>query len=347
LDELVRFPARRKQLLTRGDISKVSKIMEPIRQGDEYIIPESSPTWTNLLRLEWTRHVLDEPKYYEEMSRNPEEAREEYKEEQKHDEEGEGENDELAAILGRDSLLRLHIPAITDEKQPLLPFMAILGVSFERVGLGQRTDASIFSKDNLVKYVRTTTKPIGIVDLRARDQGALFVKPEAFYGAVTILVYLPNQQVGILMDPNGEPSIELKNIPASLETAWNNAMVVKRQLIRIPMANERPPLVAAAPKKKLLRIPMQNNEEPEPIKPKRELRIPMNNDEKPSAPKPKLRISMANQIPVVANRTLRRVRFANEEGKSRTQSKTFVTEEPVSAIKRNQTKRKIRSNLFE
>ena len=83
LDELVRFPARRKQLLTRGDISRVSKIMEPIRQGDEYIIPESSPTWTNLLRLEWTRQILEEPEYYEEMS-----SRDEYKEERKHEEEG-------------------------------------------------------------------------------------------------------------------------------------------------------------------------------------------------------------------------------------------------------------------
>ena len=451
LDELVRFPARRKQLLTRGDISRVSKIMEPIRQGDEYIIPESSPTWTNLLRLEWTRQILEEPEYYEEMS-----SRDEYKEERKHEEEGLNEEvtprgmpPELAAILGRGSPLRLHVPAISDEKQPLLPFMAILGVTFDRVGLGKRTDAPILTKDNLIKYVRTTTRPIGIVDLRTRDQGALFVKPEAFYGAVSILVYLPNQQVGILMDPNGEPSIELTNLPASLETAWKNALVVKRQLIRIQKENEQPPpLVAAAPKKKLLRIPKVNNEpEPEPIKPKRKLRIakaneepkapsarpktklriPKANDnelqqlfsakpkpersipkenEKPElplavpqkpiqeeeekmpetakrklriskvnqeveepvpppeavkpklripkadaerepAPKTKLRIPKENQVPVVANRTLRRVRFANEEGKAITQPKPFYQNKPVSNIRRNQTKRKLRSNLFE
>ena len=69
IDELVRFPARRKQLLKRGRISTVTKIMEPIRHGDEYIIPEDSPTWTNLLRLEWTHKILEKPKYYEEMSR--------------------------------------------------------------------------------------------------------------------------------------------------------------------------------------------------------------------------------------------------------------------------------------
>lgn len=401
LDELVRFPARRKQLLTRGDISKVSKIMEPIRQGDEYIIPESSPTWTNLLRLEWTTHVLEKPEYYEEMSRKPEEVRED--EAREEDEEKHAEDDltprdmppELVAILGRKSPLRLHVPAILDEKQPLLPFMAILGVTFDRVGLGQKTDARVLSKDNLMKYVRTTTRPIGIVDLRTREQGALFIKPEAFYNAVPILVYLPNQQVGILMDPNGEPSIELQNLPISLKQAWDNALVVKRQLIRIQNANEQsPPLVAAAPKKKLLRIPMNENEEPipEPIKPKRRLRImnvnaeeqappkskpklripnvnqveasvvepePESQEERkkePMAvssvvsakPKPKLRIQEANQVPIVANRTLRRVRFANEEeGKKLIEPKVFDKNKPVSNIKRNQTKRKLRSNLFE
>jgi hypothetical protein len=71
IDELIRFPMRRKQLMTRGQISKVTKIMEPIRQGDEYIIPEGTPTWTNLLRFEWTKQALETPLYYEEMSRKP------------------------------------------------------------------------------------------------------------------------------------------------------------------------------------------------------------------------------------------------------------------------------------
>jgi hypothetical protein len=82
IDELVRFPARRKQLMRRGYISKVTKIMEPIRQGDEYIIPEASPTWTNLLRFEWTKTVLEKPLYYEEMSREVNES-EELEEEKK------------------------------------------------------------------------------------------------------------------------------------------------------------------------------------------------------------------------------------------------------------------------
>ena len=66
IDELVRFPARRKQLMTSGEVSKISKILQPIHDGDQYIIPEVPTTWTNLLRLDWTRHVIEEKKYYEE-----------------------------------------------------------------------------------------------------------------------------------------------------------------------------------------------------------------------------------------------------------------------------------------
>jgi hypothetical protein len=55
IDELIRFPARRKQIMSQGKISKLSTILQPIRQGDQYIIPESSPTWTNL-------HLVARPK---------------------------------------------------------------------------------------------------------------------------------------------------------------------------------------------------------------------------------------------------------------------------------------------
>lgn len=413
LDELIRFPARRKQLLTRGDISKVSKIMEPIRQGDEYIVPEASPTWTNLLRLEWTRHILEKPEYYEEMSRKAEEEAEDV-EEEKHAEEGLEDSltprdipPELKAILGKGSRLRFHVPAITEEEKPLLPFMALLGVSFARLGL--RPNASVLAKDNLVKYVRTTTRPIGIIDLRTRDQGALFVKPEAFYGAVTILVYLPDR-VGILMDPNGEPAVEMDNLPASLKAAWKNAIAVKRQVVRIPNANDEVlPLVASAPKKKLFRIPNASNEDEQaPVKQKKKFRIPNASNEEPKPkpkpkfripnasneeeeekplpapvqaspkpkrpfripnaseeqalpsvsvkPKPKFRIPNANneepnvkpsQVPVVSNRTLRRVRFANEEGQKLRQPLAFYEDKPVTEMKRNQTKKKLRQNLFE
>ena len=107
--------------MRKGEISKVSTIVQPIRQGDQYIIPESSPTWTNLLRLDWARQIPEEPKYYEEMSR---EATAENEAPPK------GEMPaELEAILGEDTPIRLSIPDVPDKTQPLTPYQGILGIN--------------------------------------------------------------------------------------------------------------------------------------------------------------------------------------------------------------------------
>jgi hypothetical protein len=52
------------------------------------------------------------------------------------------------------------------------------------------------------------------------------------------------------------------------------------------------------------------------------------------------------QVPTVSNRTLRRVRFANEEGQQLTLPKYFAKNSQIIEPKKNQTKRKLRSNLF-
>jgi hypothetical protein len=173
--------------------------------------------------------------------------------------------------------------------------MTILGTSFEQLGL--EPNATMLSKDNIVRYVRATSKPIGIVDIRERERGAVFVKPEAFYDAVTILVYLPNGLIGALMDPNGELAVRIENLPPSLKGAWDGATVVKKQKFRIQMG-EPVPLVATAPKKRLYRVPRGNvaeNVEPmEKPKPKPKYRVP--GFAKPSKPKPKYKVPMGANV---------------------------------------------------
>ena len=168
IDELVRFPARRNQLMKKGQISKVSKMVEAIRQGNEYIIPESSPTWTNLLRFEWTKQIIEQPKYYEEMSTSPEEEAERKKQE------GRRMPEQLLQLIGRDSSLEFQLPNIIDMTQPLLPFMTMLGTSFEQLGLP--TSTSHLEKDQMTKYIQVTSKPLGIIDLRG-EPSVTFAKP--------------------------------------------------------------------------------------------------------------------------------------------------------------------------
>jgi hypothetical protein len=214
--------------MKRGEVSKVSTIVAPIRQGDQYIIPESSPTWTNLLRLDWARQIPEEPKYYEEMSR---EATAE------NEEPPEGEMPaELEAILGEGTPLRLSVPDVPDATQPLTPFQGILGVTLSQMGLAD--DAKKLKKENLIKFVQTASKPIGVIDLTGNnnsdEDSVQFVRPfTGSFDSVTIFVFLPDQ-IGLLIQEEGESSVKIAALPETIQELYKEAAVV--QLRRRPVA---------------------------------------------------------------------------------------------------------------
>jgi hypothetical protein len=65
IEELIRFPERRKQLLQQ-EVGQFVKIFAPFRSGNQYIVSEDLPAWSEMLRLSWLKK--DEQKYIEEYS---------------------------------------------------------------------------------------------------------------------------------------------------------------------------------------------------------------------------------------------------------------------------------------
>jgi hypothetical protein len=236
IDELVRFPNRRRQLMKRGEISKVSSIVQPIRQGDQYIIPESSPTWTNLLRLDWARQIPEEPKYYEEMGREPNIQIDE--------EELKGEMpSELKAILGDDTTLRLSVPDVPDKSQPLVPLSGVLGITLQQLGLNNEEQR--LKKENLVRYVQATSKPIGMIDLsgaNSEEDGIQFIKPAIGgpFDSVTVIIFL-SDQVGILIQEEGEQTVKIASLPETLQEVFREAPIVRlrKRPVATPLEEEQ------------------------------------------------------------------------------------------------------------
>jgi hypothetical protein len=186
----------------------VSAIIQPIRQGDQYIIPESSPTWTNLLRLDWARQIPEEPKYYEEMSREaPENSP------------INGEMPpELEEILGEGTPLRVI------RLNKLIELEGILGITLEQFGLKEN-----ITKENLVKYVQLKSKPIGIMN--AND--IQFVRPfTGSFDSVTIIVFLENY-IGILIEEEGESTVKIASLPEKIQELYENAgrVQIKKRVI--------------------------------------------------------------------------------------------------------------------
>ena len=226
IDELVRFPIRRKQIMAR-EISKVSTIVQPIRQGDQYIIPESSPTWTNLLRLDWAKQIPEEVKYYEEMSREGTTPQ------------VEGNlTPELEEMLGKDTTIRL-----SKTYDNLKPFQGILGITLSQIGLPDNSQK--LGKENLILYVKQMLKPVGIIE----NNTIHFTRPATgSFDVVTIFVFL-GDQIGLLVEEEGEPTVKISSLPENIQELYKKASIVqiKKEVVN-PVKKRRPLVAMKSPK---------------------------------------------------------------------------------------------------
>jgi hypothetical protein len=68
LDELIRLPIKRQELLTNG-VRRIEIPATNIHIGTQWILPENTPAWYDLLRGE-SQESLENPEYYEEFSRS-------------------------------------------------------------------------------------------------------------------------------------------------------------------------------------------------------------------------------------------------------------------------------------
>jgi len=67
IEELVRFPLKRKELLTKR-VRQYVTLRAPFRSGDSYIIPEYLPQWSDLLRMDWMKKKMEVPRHIEEFA---------------------------------------------------------------------------------------------------------------------------------------------------------------------------------------------------------------------------------------------------------------------------------------
>ena len=239
VDELVRFPARRKQLMSKGKISKLSTIIQPIRKGDQYIIPESSPTWTNLLRLDWTIQLSEQPQYYEEMSRETEEMKGEYE-----------IPDELRRILGDDSPFHVQYLSTADPARPLLPLEAILGFSLDALKIN--SSETVLKRDDLIQYVLASKLPIGMINLsgKHREEPPIqFVTAKNEQVDVILILVFLQDEMGILVQEDDQHRVPIELLPNPIKRRWEDAGRIdfSRAPPPGPVVPRRPkPLVARA-----------------------------------------------------------------------------------------------------
>jgi len=75
IDELIRFPVKREELL-RKKVNTYTKLTQGFRTGkdekkDQYIVPENSADWFELLRMDWLKDTKEQPRHTEEFWKIP------------------------------------------------------------------------------------------------------------------------------------------------------------------------------------------------------------------------------------------------------------------------------------
>lgn len=190
IEELLRFPERRRQLL-REDVPTMVKMTDAIRIKDQWILPETSLAWADLLRLDWVQSGKERKLFFEEMSRTAEvpatvaatvaktalkttaATTEAPTTAAKTEAIAETEapattttTNELPQVFvelfGEDDpkvkALFLYKVENPDETQPLRPYLSLLGLGPADLGLPE--DALALTKDAIKKLVTLARRPI-------------------------------------------------------------------------------------------------------------------------------------------------------------------------------------------
>ena len=168
-EELLRFPERRQQLM-KDKVSSLVSIQDAIQVNDQYILPETSLAWFDLLRLEWMKPTEEKKLFFEEMSGKPPAA---------------GPPAAAATAAGPPATaaaaepekLPRRLVALLGSEDPktkavflfkqksLANFLPPLQISMEELGIPR--DSAAFSKDSLKRLVSFLRQPVLQIDIRS------------------------------------------------------------------------------------------------------------------------------------------------------------------------------------
>ena len=165
LEELLRFPERKQQLLT-GKVSTLVSLKDAVRIGDQYVLPEGSVAWHDLLRLDWIESGKEMKKYYEEMSRKEGAENEGVNNAERAVLESEALPESLTTLFGKDdpktkSFVLLKAP-VREGLSALNPFLVPLGTSAGELGMPETS--STLDRDALKRLTLLTRRPILYID---------------------------------------------------------------------------------------------------------------------------------------------------------------------------------------
>ncbi len=222
IEELLRFPERRRQLLEK-QVSPLVPLKDPILIRHQYIIPQASIAWQDMLRTDLIGSVKEVKKFYEEMSGDAKPRAPVVVE----GEEGVIPTN-LGNLLGEDKEIQglyLYRPKLGESKSTMQPFLVSLGVFESNIGLEE--DAKALTADSMRELTLLTRRPIMQVDIRENNINLLSFAPAKRMKDPTplILVAMDNDRGGpamISLSPTSPIPVPINRLPSGLKSLYED-----------------------------------------------------------------------------------------------------------------------------
>jgi hypothetical protein len=207
IEELLRFGGKRKQLFDQK-VSQLAILDGPIRKGDQYIIPEKSSVWTDLLRLEWSQINSAAPVYLEEMSSiipsNPVDHAISHL------------PGSLKTLLGAEDPLTSLLFLYPSATHTILPFLTLLNVSPSDVKIDEM--AKEMNDVDVSNLLRKIKMPVVQIDLRLDPPTIIAKQPQKdLVQGYPIFVLRNDYPISLLVrDPENPMILAAPEIPVAL-----------------------------------------------------------------------------------------------------------------------------------
>jgi hypothetical protein len=208
-DEIIRYSEERAEIFN-NEISKIVFLNKAVHVGDkkdEYIVPENTIEWSDLLRFSWLTKSYETPKYFEEI----------YTYDVKKDEKVLKDlPNEIKAYLNPEdpNTKTLKYYEISNEKN-LLPMLEYLDISPERI---KYNEESVYFNNvelvNIHQYLRKINK--SIIQINAIDTSNIQISPILAKNPNTLKFYLlliTKDSFGFLID-NKKITLNYNELPS-------------------------------------------------------------------------------------------------------------------------------------
>jgi hypothetical protein len=141
-------------------------LKDAVKIGQQYVIPENSLAWQDVLRLDWIEQGREVKQFYEEMSREPSELKEDADEDETAVE-GEPLPESLKALFGAEdpkTQKLFLLQGVADaETPPLNPYLVPLGTSAAELGMEE--ESSTLNRDAVKRLALHIRRPVLYIDM--------------------------------------------------------------------------------------------------------------------------------------------------------------------------------------